>query len=123
LSTTNPTELEPGQEPGRRGGKPANNRLSYGTALITRFNFTITFSFSTTDSLKMIYFALARIKLEHAFAAWNSVIITNPNKLVCMQIKFSALRNITIFQDIQYPYDNLLEKLNLLTLHYQASSL
>jgi hypothetical protein len=32
LSTTNPTCC-PGANPGRRGGKPASNRLSYGTAL------------------------------------------------------------------------------------------
>jgi hypothetical protein len=30
LSTTNPTWLDPGSNPGRRGGKPATNRLSYG---------------------------------------------------------------------------------------------
>jgi hypothetical protein len=33
LSTTNPTRLDPGLNPGRRGGKPATNRLSYGVAL------------------------------------------------------------------------------------------
>jgi hypothetical protein len=33
LSTTNPTLLDPGLNPGRRGGKPATNRLSYGAAL------------------------------------------------------------------------------------------
>jgi hypothetical protein len=32
LSTTNPTCC-PGANPGRRGGKPATNRLSYGTAM------------------------------------------------------------------------------------------
>jgi hypothetical protein len=32
LSTTNPTWLDPGLNPGRRGGKPATNRLTYGTA-------------------------------------------------------------------------------------------
>jgi hypothetical protein len=32
LSTTNPTWPEPGSTPGRRGGKPALNRLSYGAA-------------------------------------------------------------------------------------------
>jgi hypothetical protein len=32
LSTTNPTWLDPGLNPGRRGGKPATNRLSYGAA-------------------------------------------------------------------------------------------
>jgi hypothetical protein len=32
LSTTNPTWPDLGLNPGRRGGKPATNRLSYGTA-------------------------------------------------------------------------------------------
>jgi hypothetical protein len=32
LSTTNPTWLDPGSNPGCRGGKPATNRLSYGVA-------------------------------------------------------------------------------------------
>jgi hypothetical protein len=34
LSSTNPTLYDLGSNPGRRGGKPATNRLSYGTALI-----------------------------------------------------------------------------------------
>jgi hypothetical protein len=33
FSTTNPTWADPGSNPGRRGGKPATNHLSYGTAL------------------------------------------------------------------------------------------
>jgi hypothetical protein len=32
LSTTNLTWLDPGSNPGRRDGKPATNRLSYGAA-------------------------------------------------------------------------------------------
>jgi hypothetical protein len=32
LSTTNPTWPDPGWNPGRRGGKPASTRLSYGAA-------------------------------------------------------------------------------------------
>jgi hypothetical protein len=32
LPTTNPTWPDPSSNPGRRGGKPATNRLSYGTA-------------------------------------------------------------------------------------------
>jgi hypothetical protein len=35
LSTTNPTWPDPGSNPGRRGGKPATNRLSYGAAWAT----------------------------------------------------------------------------------------
>jgi hypothetical protein len=34
LSTTNPTWLDPGLNPGRRGGKPATNRLSWRGLLI-----------------------------------------------------------------------------------------
>jgi hypothetical protein len=33
LSTTNPTWADPGSNPGLRGGRPAANRLSHGTAL------------------------------------------------------------------------------------------
>jgi hypothetical protein len=33
LSTTNPIWPDLGSNPGRHGGKPATNRLSYGTAL------------------------------------------------------------------------------------------
>jgi hypothetical protein len=34
LSTTNPTCPDPGSNPGRRGEKPATNRLSYSTAYV-----------------------------------------------------------------------------------------
>jgi hypothetical protein len=37
LSTTNPTRPEPGSNPGRRGGKPATNRVSYGEAAYRRY--------------------------------------------------------------------------------------
>jgi hypothetical protein len=36
LSTTNPTWLNPGSNLGRRSGKPATNRLSYGTAKLMK---------------------------------------------------------------------------------------
>jgi hypothetical protein len=42
LSTTNPTCLDPVSNPGRRGGKPATNRLSYGAAFRLRLLFSIT---------------------------------------------------------------------------------
>jgi hypothetical protein len=34
LSTTNPTWIDPGANPGLRGERPATNRLSHGTALL-----------------------------------------------------------------------------------------
>jgi hypothetical protein len=36
LFTTNPTWSDLGSNPGRRGGKPTTNRLSYGTDLIRK---------------------------------------------------------------------------------------
>jgi hypothetical protein len=41
LSTTNPTWSDPASNPGRRGGKPATNRLSYGTANLMYNNKTM----------------------------------------------------------------------------------
>jgi hypothetical protein len=38
LSTTNPTWPDPGSNPGRRGGKPATNRLSYGVLALHNYN-------------------------------------------------------------------------------------
>jgi hypothetical protein len=35
LSTTNPTWIDPGTNPGLRGERPATNRLSHGTAHLT----------------------------------------------------------------------------------------
>jgi hypothetical protein len=35
LSTTNPTWPDLGSNPGRRGGKPATNSLSYGMASLS----------------------------------------------------------------------------------------
>jgi hypothetical protein len=40
LLTTNLTWRDPGSNPGRRGGKPATNRLSYGMALLMTQIFT-----------------------------------------------------------------------------------
>jgi hypothetical protein len=40
MSTINPTRLGPVLNPGRRGGKPATNRLSYGAALISHNLYT-----------------------------------------------------------------------------------
>jgi hypothetical protein len=35
FSTTNPTWTDPGSNPGLRGERPATNRLSHGTAIVT----------------------------------------------------------------------------------------
>jgi hypothetical protein len=60
---------------------------------------------------------LVRSKLEYASVAWNSVTITESSKLEHMQRKFAALCHKIFFQDVVYRYDNILEKLNLQSLH------
>jgi hypothetical protein len=44
-SSQNPTWPDPGLNPGRRGGKPATNRLSYGAAMAFTFCFVCRFAF------------------------------------------------------------------------------
>jgi hypothetical protein len=41
LSTTNPTWPDPGLKPGRRGGKPATNRFSYGAAILIYYSLSL----------------------------------------------------------------------------------
>jgi hypothetical protein len=66
----------------------------------------------------MLYFALVRWKLEYGSAAWNSVTITDSNKLERTQRKFAAIfHSRFFFQDMQNHYNNLLERSNLLTFH------
>jgi hypothetical protein len=60
---------------------------------------------------------LVRSKLEYASVAWYSVTITDSNKLERIQRKFAALCHKRFFQDVEYHYDNISEKLNLHTLH------
>jgi hypothetical protein len=78
---------------------------------------TLTFSFSTIDGLLILYFVLFRSKLEYASVAWNSVTITDSNKLERVQRKFASFCHNWFFQDVEYHYDRILEKLNLQTLH------
>jgi hypothetical protein len=54
-----------------------------------------------------------QIKTGHASVAWNSVTVTDSNKLECVQRKFAALCHNNFFQEVEYHYENILEKLNL----------
>jgi hypothetical protein len=45
------------------------------------------------------------------------LLFTDSNKLKGLQRQFAALCYNRFSQDVEYDYDNLLEKLNLLTLH------
>jgi hypothetical protein len=76
---------------------------------------TLTFNFSTLGSLLILFFALVGSKLEYASVAWNSVTATDSNELERVQRKFAALCHKRFFQDMEYHYDIILEKLNLKT--------
>jgi hypothetical protein len=60
---------------------------------------TLTFSFSTTDSLLELYFVVVRSKLDCASVAWNSVTVTDSTKLEGTQIKFATLCHNSLVQD------------------------
>jgi hypothetical protein len=82
---------------------------------------TLTFNFSTLDSLSILFFALVRSKLEYASVAWNSVAITNSDKLERAQKKkIAALCHKRLFYYIEYHCDITLEKINLQTLHIRC---
>jgi hypothetical protein len=60
---------------------------------------------------------LVRSKLAYASVAWKSAIITDSKRLERIKRKFAALCHNRLFQDVEYHYGNLSERLNLLTLH------
>jgi hypothetical protein len=65
----------------------------------------------------MLYIVKIRTKLEYASAVWNSIMNTDSNKLERIQRTFAALCHDRFFQDISYHYINILDELNLQTLH------
>jgi hypothetical protein len=75
---------------------------------------TLTFSFSTLNSLLMLFFALGKSKLEYASVAWNSVTATDSNKLERVRKKIAVICHNFFY--IEYHYDIISEKLNLQTL-------
>jgi hypothetical protein len=67
----NPTWPDPGLNPGRRGGKPATNRLSYGAADISTFIYFSSLLYSRFDCYIMWAFT------------WRNLYILNEYQMVC----------------------------------------
>jgi hypothetical protein len=77
----------------------------------------ITFSFSTSDSLVMLYFALVRSELYYASVAWNSRMITDSNK---ENVRPFATMNV--FELCNIAIIIYLEKITFSDTTYNASS-
>jgi hypothetical protein len=78
---------------------------------------TITYSFSTFDSLLIFYVTPVRPKLEYALIVWNSITATDSKNLECIQRKFVALCQHRLFTYNHVNYDDFLEFLKVHTLH------
>jgi hypothetical protein len=75
---------------------------------------TITPSFSSLDSLMMLYSSPLRSKLEHASLVWNSLTTTDFSKLERIQEKFATLYYNRIFKNLNaYKHNWVLDKLKL----------
>jgi hypothetical protein len=68
----------------------------------------IAFSFFTTDSPLMLYFALVRSKLEYALLLGTLLRLRTPINFERVQ-RFPALSHSRFLQDVEHHYDNLLE--------------
>jgi hypothetical protein len=77
---------------------------------------TVTSSFSSLQSLLMLYYTLVRPKLEYASVAWNSITSTDASKLEHIQRKFVSLCHCRFFSHLPYSYTNVLNYLIFHTL-------
>jgi hypothetical protein len=74
---------------------------------------SITYSFSSLEYSYVLYFTLARSRLEYATVVWNSITSTDANKLERIQQKFTSVCFYRFFPHVPYNYTVALEKLGL----------
>ncbi|PNF13713.1 hypothetical protein B7P43_G14358 [Cryptotermes secundus] len=78
---------------------------------------SITYRFSSLESLYVLYFTLVRSKLEYASVVWNYITSTVANKLERIQQKFASVCFFRFSLHISYNYTDSLEKLSLQSLN------
>jgi hypothetical protein len=84
---------------------------------------TIIFSFSTTDSVMMLYFVRPDLGLSMLLLHGTWLQLLAPVNLSAHKEKFQPLLQHIMFQNNLYNYDNFVEKRNLQDTAYQESSL
>jgi hypothetical protein len=104
LSSTNPTWPDAGSNPGRRGGKPATNRLSYGAALLG----ISMRSFITAEVAKNQYWSNLRthyLKLLYFHHTWAKVtfLITSAPQNTSAQSCVAGFRVSSIKTTVPFP--------------------
>ncbi|PNF40690.1 hypothetical protein B7P43_G02183 [Cryptotermes secundus] len=80
---------------------------------------SITYRFSSLESLYVLYFTLVRSNLEYASVIWNSITSTDANKIQRIKQKFESVCFYRFFPHISYTcnYTDALEKLSPQSLH------
>jgi hypothetical protein len=77
---------------------------------------SVTYNFSSLESMFILYFTLVLSKVKYASVVWNPIASTDANKLERIQQKFAALCLDRFFPQADYGYDLALEQLKLYTL-------